>query len=214
VPKPKHSSAAEGLATGVASGGPDRITGAGAGEGKYLAGNAVEFIRGPSEAPTISGGTCRGPQLRSQCARTASIADQFDSSTITLAGQATVSFVSLNFVNMDELYGFRDRAGRRGLRKQESVKRDGACQMTTGQKDRPPPEPGRHRRLFDRILLTFHSACDQEDIEVALELLDVLDFMAQRNQPLRLSAGDCNDNQALVAAHERLWLLLHPGEPR
>jgi hypothetical protein len=42
----------------------------------------------------------------------------------------------------------------------------------------PPPETRYARRLSDKILLAFHHACDQTDFEVADDLLDVLEFMA------------------------------------
>jgi hypothetical protein len=70
---------------------------------------------------------------------------------------------------------------------------------------RPPaPKPRHTSRLSDKILLAFHHACDQQDIEVAWEMLNVLDFMAMRmpHLPIRL---DRRDQESLVAAHERLW---------
>jgi hypothetical protein len=60
------------------------------------------------------------------------------------------------------------------------------------------------RRLSDKILLLFHQACDQQDIEVAWELLNVLDFMAMRAPHLPIGL-DRRDKESLVAAHERLW---------
>jgi hypothetical protein len=69
---------------------------------------------------------------------------------------------------------------------------------------------GRHgkRRLSDTILIAFHQACDQPDIEVAWELLNVLEFMAMR-QP-KLPAGvERRAQESLVAAHERLWQIRH-----
>jgi hypothetical protein len=73
----------------------------------------------------------------------------------------------------------------------------------------PDPEPRYARRLSDKILIAFHQACDQRDIEVAAQLLDVLEFMINRTQ--NLPAGrDRRSKDGLVAAHERLWLLRHP----
>ena len=41
--------------------------------------------------------------------------------------------------------------------------------------------PARYtRRLSDHVLIAFHHACDQGDIEVARRLLDVLEFMVRR----------------------------------
>jgi hypothetical protein len=65
------------------------------------------------------------------------------------------------------------------------------------------------RRLSDKILIAFHHACDQADIKVAVELLDVLEFMIKR--PVTLPDGrDRRAKENLVAAQERLWLLRHP----
>ena len=36
------------------------------------------------------------------------------------------------------------------------------------------------RRLSDHVLIAFHHACDQGDIEAARRLLDVLEFMVRR----------------------------------
>ena len=76
-----------------------------------------------------------------------------------------------------------------------------------------PIEPQREkRRLSDKILTAFHQACDQEDIVVAWELLQLLDAMAMQ------WSGDVGGQQRrrrdnLVAAHERLWVLRHPKGP-
>jgi hypothetical protein len=65
------------------------------------------------------------------------------------------------------------------------------------------------RRLSDKILIAFHQACDQDDMVVARELLDVLEFMATRKP--NLPAGtDRRSKETLVAAHERIWQLRHP----
>ncbi len=65
------------------------------------------------------------------------------------------------------------------------------------------------RRLADKILVAFHMACDQADIEVAVQLLDILEsIITLPRKPgsitVRRSCG------GLVAAHERLWPLRHP----
>jgi hypothetical protein len=65
------------------------------------------------------------------------------------------------------------------------------------------------RRLSDKVLIAFHQACDQGDLEVAEQLLKVLELMVMR----RPSTPDINRRrniESLVAAHERLWLLRHP----
>lgn len=71
--------------------------------------------------------------------------------------------------------------------------------------------PRYSRRLSDKILIAFHQACDQGDYDVAEQLLHILEQMLQR----RPSATDTNRRrsmESLVAAHERLWYLRHPGE--
>ncbi len=70
--------------------------------------------------------------------------------------------------------------------------------------------PRQSRKLADRVLIAFHQACDQGELEVARRLLDIYEFMALRRE----SAGDASRRRAmdaLVAGHERLWHLRHPG---
>jgi len=62
------------------------------------------------------------------------------------------------------------------------------------------------RRLSDKILIAFHQACDQDDIEVARYLLGVLESMAKRPPP----GNDRRVKETLTAALERLWHLQHP----
>ncbi len=74
----------------------------------------------------------------------------------------------------------------------------------------PPSKPPRHtRRLFDKILVAFHHACDEADFSVAERLLPILELMTVRRQ-----RGDDSSRrrsiEGLVAAHERLWHLRHP----
>lgn len=66
------------------------------------------------------------------------------------------------------------------------------------------PRPG--RRLSDKILVAFHHACDQQDLEVAEQLLRLVEKVLRRPGP------DAEHNRrrgmdSLVAAHERLWHL-------
>jgi hypothetical protein len=71
------------------------------------------------------------------------------------------------------------------------------------------PPPRYTRRLSDKILTAFHHACDQADVEVAGQLLDVLELMIER--PVSLPDGrDRRVKESLVAAHERLWQIRHP----
>ena len=64
------------------------------------------------------------------------------------------------------------------------------------------------RRLSDKILIAFHHACDQADLEVADQLLHILEMMLTR-RPLNPDPGRRRNMESLVAAHERLWHLRH-----
>jgi len=69
--------------------------------------------------------------------------------------------------------------------------------------------PRHTRRLTDKILIAFHHACDQNDFEVAEEMLRIFEMIITR----RTVSPDVNrrkNMESLVAAHERLWLLRHP----
>ena len=65
------------------------------------------------------------------------------------------------------------------------------------------------RRLSDHILIAFHQACDERDLEVAEQLLGVLAMVivGRRHPP---TARDRRSGESLVAAYERLWDLRHP----
>jgi len=65
------------------------------------------------------------------------------------------------------------------------------------------------RRLSDKILIAFHHACDQRDLEVAERLLDVREMMLKR-VPLNPNGNRRRNAESVDAAHERLWLLQHP----
>ena len=64
----------------------------------------------------------------------------------------------------------------------------------------------RSRRLSDKILLTFHAACDVRELEVARQLLATLEWLIQRSNS-RSPTELRRSTEALVAAHERLWNL-------
>jgi hypothetical protein len=72
--------------------------------------------------------------------------------------------------------------------------------------------PHSHRRLSDWVLITFHFACDEGDLEVAEQLLATANFMLRRTPPASSPERRLNI-WPLVVARERLWLLRHP-EPR
>lgn len=70
--------------------------------------------------------------------------------------------------------------------------------------------PVRHsRRLFDKVLVAFHHACDANDMEVADQLLALLELMTTR-RPRPEDHNRRRSVESLVAAHERLWHLRHP----
>jgi hypothetical protein len=83
--------------------------------------------------------------------------------------------------------------------------------------NRPATDPGaqrqrgsnRRRRLSDHIIIAFHSACDQEELEAAQRLLTIVEFMLRR-RPLEGRPERRVQANPLVAAHERLWVLRHP----
>lgn len=76
-------------------------------------------------------------------------------------------------------------------------------------RDSPAVAPSRGRRLTDKILVPFHQACDQGDLEVAEKLLRVVELMLAR--PVYAPDPEQRKNkESLVAAYERLWLLRHP----
>jgi hypothetical protein len=76
--------------------------------------------------------------------------------------------------------------------------------------NRATTTPRYTRRLSDKILIAFHHACDQGDLEVAEQLLHVLDMMMTRS-PLTPDGTRRRHIEGLIAAHERLWHLQHPS---
>ena len=71
------------------------------------------------------------------------------------------------------------------------------------------------RRLSDKMLVAVHQACDQADLEVAEQLLSILDAMASAMRLPRAQRGTERRRvqENVVAAHERLWQLRHPTPP-
>ena len=69
--------------------------------------------------------------------------------------------------------------------------------------------PRHSRRLSDKILVAFHHACDVMDLEVADQLLQLLETMTTR-RPRPEDGNRRRSIEGLVAAHERLWHLRHP----
>jgi hypothetical protein len=83
---------------------------------------------------------------------------------------------------------------------------DDAADPKTGR--RADGAPRYSRRLSDKILIAFHQACDQGDFEVAKQLIQLLEMMLTRRPP---DGNRRRNTETLVAAHERLWYLNHPG---
>ncbi|HEY0418506.1 MAG TPA: hypothetical protein VGC80_03215 [Acetobacteraceae bacterium] len=71
--------------------------------------------------------------------------------------------------------------------------------------------PRYSRRLSDKILIAFHHACDQGDYDIAEQLLHILEAMLKR-RPVAPDLNRRRSMDSLVAAHERLWHLRHPGK--
>ncbi len=70
-----------------------------------------------------------------------------------------------------------------------------------------PANERRTRHLQDNILIAFHRACDSGQLEVAAELLRLTEAVVKVEPDAKRRRQDI---RALVAAHERLWLLTHP----
>ena len=75
----------------------------------------------------------------------------------------------------------------------------------------PPGIAAYNRRLTDKILIAFHQACEQQDAEVAKQLLDVLDHMCERDQDAPWSRRRAVN--FLVPARERYQHLLFITRP-
>jgi hypothetical protein len=67
----------------------------------------------------------------------------------------------------------------------------------------------RKRRVSDDIIHAFHFACDTKDLEIAEQLLAVLEksLVSQADQP---DSARKRNLAPLVAAYERLWSLRQP----
>ena len=79
-----------------------------------------------------------------------------------------------------------------------------------GGETRTSGAPRYSRRLSDKILIAFHHACDQNDLEVAEQLLHVVEMLLMR-RPSVPDGSRRRSAESLVAAYERLWHLQHPG---
>lgn len=82
----------------------------------------------------------------------------------------------------------------------------------------PPAEraaslPRYTRRLSDKLLMVFHSACDQGRLDVAESVLDLAEQVVRRDPPPAQPERRRQDMVAIVQAYERLWELRNPGKP-
>lgn len=67
--------------------------------------------------------------------------------------------------------------------------------------------PKRYSRSFiDNILGCFHKACDEADLETAKSILCIVEHILAR-RPIQVTRDRRKHMEALVAAHERLWVL-------
>lgn len=73
-----------------------------------------------------------------------------------------------------------------------------------------PPGP-RRRRLSDKLLVAFHQACDHGELQIAAELLRILESVVDRPAP-HVVRNRRQMVESLVAAHHRLWELRHPED--
>jgi hypothetical protein len=85
--------------------------------------------------------------------------------------------------------------------------------MTEGSRDfalrkQFAPHSRYRRRLSDDLLIAFHAACDQDDLEIARHLIGVLEF-SMRRPSIGPKVQDSRARRSLVAAHERLWDMQH-----
>jgi hypothetical protein len=88
----------------------------------------------------------------------------------------------------------------------ESTDRDDTLEAV-----RPEPPARRHtRRLEDKLLVAFHHACDVNDLEVAAQVLRILEMMLAR-RPVQPDTNRRRNIESFVAAHERMWHIRHRG---
>ena len=63
----------------------------------------------------------------------------------------------------------------------------------------------RHRRLPEEILIAFHQACDQADLDIADQLIRVLETVIRRPDYVKDRRGE----EGVAGAYRRLWDLRH-----
>ena len=69
------------------------------------------------------------------------------------------------------------------------------------------------RRLTDKILAVFHSACDAREFDVAKQLLVTLEDLNTRQADRSPETERRKSIESLVGAHQRLWQLKNVANP-
>lgn len=69
--------------------------------------------------------------------------------------------------------------------------------------------PRHTRRLSDKLFVAFHQACDTAELDVAEQLLGILEKMMTKRST-NIEGNRRRNMEGLVAAFERLWNLRHP----
>ncbi|MGI4796511.1 MAG: hypothetical protein ACRYG8_21120 [Janthinobacterium lividum] len=86
---------------------------------------------------------------------------------------------------------------------------DSSAYVDTGLEAVSFSTPRHTRRLSDKLFVAFHQACDTAELDVAEQLLGILEKMMSK----RSTTNESNRRrhmEGLVAAFERLWHLQHP----
>jgi len=73
-------------------------------------------------------------------------------------------------------------------------------------------DPAFGRRLSDKVMLAFHQACDQDDLDVAQKLMGVLEFLWLRD--LDEPWGRRRNVNYLVPSRDRLRHVIYRAEQR
>ncbi|WP_428391496.1 hypothetical protein [Lichenicoccus sp.] len=76
--------------------------------------------------------------------------------------------------------------------------------------------PRQNRRLPERILVAAHQACDLGDLDVAAQLLTILETVIGQTRGSSRTPTDPARRrvmESLIAAHQRLWHLRHADTP-
>jgi hypothetical protein len=72
----------------------------------------------------------------------------------------------------------------------------------------PGVAPRQNRRLPERILVAAHQACDLGDLDIAAQLLSILETVIGQSRGA-IDPARRRVMESLIAAHQRLWHLRH-----